>query len=451
MGWITLLPALAAILIGIWKREVILSLLVALYFSEILLAGNNPVLGFIGLLERITAVFQSESNTQILLFSILVGALLVYMNQSGGVSACVQVLTRAGFTQTPRRVGLLTAFVGIVIFIESNMSMLVAGILSRPLFDKFQMSRARLAYFVDSTCAPVSILILLNGWGAYLLGLLTEQGFAEPIAILVMSIPLNFYAIITLALVFYTAITHRVYGPLQYSETRREEDLEEEHIAPTRARYMWLPLLIMVSAVLFFLGYTGNGDLLAGSGSSAIFWGTALATLVAYILLLKDRVYSHERLITLGFEGMGKLLPVVTTVLLALALSASMGVLGTGEFVAQIVEPSLPPPFIPVLVFIVAGLISFTTGTSWGTFGIMIPIALPLAQAVELPPAFILSALLGGGVFGDHCSPISDTTLISSLAAGCDHLEHVQTQLPYALSVAGVTLLLYFVTTWLLW
>ncbi|ADJ27898.1 Na+/H+ antiporter NhaC family protein [Nitrosococcus watsonii] len=451
MGWITLLPALAAILIGIWKREVILSLLVALYLSETLLAGNNPALGFIGLLERITAVFQSQSNTQILLFSILVGALLIYMNQSGGVSACVQALTRVGFTQTPRRVGLLTAFVGVAIFIESNMSMLVAGILSRPLFDKFRMSRARLAYFVDSTCAPVSILILLNGWGAYLLGLLTEQGFSEPITILVMSIPLNFYALITLALVFYTAIVQRVYGPLRSSEKRRGEDIKEEPIAPTRVRYMLLPLLVMVSAVLFFLGYTGNGDLLAGSGSSAIFWGTALATLVAYFLLLKDRVFSHQKLITLGFEGMGKLLPVVTTVLLALALSASMGVLGTGKFVAQIVGSSLPPPLIPVLVFIAAGLISFTTGTSWGTFGIMIPIALPLAQAAELPPALILSALLGGGVFGDHCSPISDTTLISSLAAGCDHLEHIQTQLPYALSAAGVTLLLYFVTTWLLW
>ncbi|QBQ56080.1 Na+/H+ antiporter NhaC family protein [Nitrosococcus wardiae] len=450
MGWITLLPAFAAILIGIWKREVILALFVALYLSETLLAGNDPAQGFIGLLERITAVFQNESNTQVLLFSTLVGALLIYVRQSGGVAACVHLLTRVGFTRTPRRVSLLTSFVGLAIFIETNMSILTAGILSRPLFDKFQMSRARLAYFVDSTCAPVSILILLNGWGAYLLGLLTEQGFDNPITILVMSIPFNFYAIITLVLVFYTAITQRVYGPLKHSETRQDVNIEEENIAPTRARYMLLPLLVMVSAVLFFLGYTGSGDLLAGSGSSAVFWATALATLVAYALLLKDKIYSHRQLIELGFEGMGKLLPVVTTVLLALALSASMGLLGTGKFVAQIVGPSLPAPFIPVLVFITAGIISFTTGTSWGTFGIMIPIALPLAQAAELPPALVLSALLGGGVFGDHCSPISDTTIISSLAAGCDHLEHVQTQLPYALTAGAVTVVLYLVTAWLL-
>lgn len=450
MGWITLLPAFAAILIGVWKREVILALFVALFFSETLLAGNDPAQGFIGLLERITAVFQSESNTQVLLFSMLVGALLIYIQQSGGVAACVRLLTRAGFTRTPRRVSLLTSFVGLAIFIETNMSILTAGILSRALFDKFRMSRARLAYFVDSTCAPVSILILLNGWGAYLLGLLIDQGFDNPITILIMSIPFNFYAIITLVLVFYTAVAHRVYGPLKHSETRQDVNIEEESIAPTRARYMLLPLFVMVSAVLFFLGYTGNGDLLAGSGSSAVFWATALATLVAYALLLKDRVYSHRQLIELGFEGMGKLLPVVTTVLLALALSASMGLLGTGEFVAQIVGPSLPSPFIPVLVFITAGIISFTTGTSWGTFGIMIPIALPLAQAVELPPALVLSALLGGGIFGDHCSPISDTTIISSLAAGCDHLEHVQTQLPYALTAGAVTVLLYLVTAWLL-
>lgn len=450
MGWITLLPALAAILIGIWQREVILALLVALYVSETLLAGNDPGQGFIGLLDRVTAVFQSESNTQILLFSMLVGALLIYIMQSGGVAACVQWLSRAGFTRTPRRVSFMTALVGLIIFIETNLSMLTAGILSRALFDKFQMSRARLAYFVDSTCAPVSILILLNGWGAYLLGLLSEQGFDNPVTILAMSVPFNFYAILTLIIVFYTAISQRVYGPLKHSETKQDVALEEENIAPTRARYMVLPLVVMVGAVLFFLGYTGQGNLLAGSGSSAVLWATALATLAAYALLLKNGVYSHRQLIELGFEGMGKLLPVVTTVLLAFALSASMGRLGTGEFVAQLVGPSLPSPLIPVLIFITAGIISFTTGTSWGTFGIMIPLALPLAQVAELPPALLLSAILGGGVFGDHCSPISDTTLISSLAAGCDHFEHVQTQLPYALTAAAVTALLYFVTAWLL-
>jgi tetracycline resistance efflux pump len=448
MGWITLLPALAAIFIGIWKREVILALVVALYLSECLLAGYNPAQGFIGLLERITAVFQSKSNTEVLLFSMLVGALLIYMRQSGGVAACVQLLTQSGITRTPRRVGLLAAGVGLFIFIETNVSILTAGILSRGLFDKFQMSRAHLAYFVDSTCAPVSILILLNGWGAYLLGLLTDQGFANPITLLMMSIPFNFYALLTLALVFYTAFTTRIYGPLKYAQTQLDVSLEEEKIKPTKARYMLLPLLVTISAVLFFLWYTGNGRILAGSGSSAVFWATALATLVAYLLLRKDGVATHQQLIAWGFKGMGNLLPVVTTVLLALALSASLRLLGTGEFVASMVGPSLPSFFIPSLVFITAGVISFTTGTSWGTFGLMIPLALPLAQAAELPPSLVLAAILGGGVFGDHCSPISDTTIISSLAAGCDHLEHVRTQLPYALTAAAVTVLLYLLVAW---
>ncbi|MCP1727344.1 Na+/H+ antiporter NhaC [Natronospira proteinivora] len=449
MEWLSLLPPLVAIAVAVWKREVIIALLAALFVSETLLAGFNPGGGFTGMLDRATDVFSSPNSTRILLFSLLVGALLYYIQYSGGVAAVVRWLTRGGYTTNARRAGLLPTFTGFAIFIETNMSILTSGIVARGLFDRFKMSRARLAYIIDSTCAPVAILILLNGWGAYILGLLDEFDYESPVAILAATIPLNFYALITLALVLYTVITTRVHGPMKTAESRMEEITEDESIEPTRARYMLLPVGTMIGGILFFLWLTGDGSLLAGAGAQSVLWATALAVLVAYVLLRWDGVFEHKRLVDLGFQGMGKLLPVVATVLLALALGASMQGLGTGEFVAAMLGPALPVFLLAPLAFIAGGIISFTTGTSWGTYGILIPIALPLAAAMDVPPALVLAAVMGGGVFGDHCSPISDTTIISSLGAGCDHLEHVRTQLPYAL-VAGLAAVLAYTASGLL-
>ncbi|WP_406672844.1 Na+/H+ antiporter NhaC family protein [Natronospira sp.] len=438
MEWLSLLPPVVAIAVAIWKREVIVALLAALFVSETLLAGFNPGGGFTGMLDRATAVFESPNSTRILMFSLLVGALLYYIQYSGGVAAVVQWLTRGGYTNNARRAGLLPTFTGFAIFIETNMSILTSGIVARGLFDRFRMSRARLAYIIDSTCAPVAILILFNGWGAYLLGLIDEFQYENPVAVLAATIPLNFYALLTLALVFYTVLTTRVHGPLKTAESKMDENqVDSDEIQPTRARYMLLPVGTMIGGILFFLWLTGDGSLLAGAGAQSVLWATALAVAVAYVLLRWDGVFEHRRLVELGFQGMGKLLPVVATVLLALALGASMRGLGTGEFVAAMLGPALPVFLLAPLTFLAGAIISFTTGTSWGTYGILIPIALPLAAAMDVPPSLILAAVMGGGVFGDHCSPISDTTIISSLGAGCDHLEHVRTQIPYAL-VAGV-------------
>jgi Na+/H+ antiporter NhaC len=443
MQWLTILPPLLAILFAVWKREVILALLVALFCSEWLLAGFHPGLGFIATLERIVSVFDNAGSTRILMFSLLVGALLAFMRDSGGVSAFVHWVLARGWARSKRQVGLFPTLIGIVIFIESNLSILTAGILSQSLFDRFKMSRARLAYIIDATCAPISILILLNGWGAYVLGLLEGYGLPNKVATLVWTIPLNFYPLLTLLLVFYTVLSTRVHGPMVQSESKLINQADQRVIEPTSKRYMLLPLATMICGILFFMWYTGEGNLLSGSGSKAVLWSTALACLVAYALLKFHKKAGHQQLVKLGFKGMSQLLPLVTTVLLALALGASLKALGTGDFVAQLVSGHLPAWTIPPLIFVAAGVIAFTTGTSWGTFGILIPIGLPLAASFGLPPALVLAAILGGGVFGDHCSPISDTTIVASLASGCDHLEHVKTQMPYALAAGVATVLIY--------
>ncbi|MCW9707473.1 Na+/H+ antiporter NhaC family protein [Fodinibius salsisoli] len=441
--WIVILPPIAAIAIALWRKEVILSLLVALFLSEWIIASLHPGLAFTQLLERIVSVFESSSNTSVLLFSLMVGILIEYIKDSGGVSAVVRHLSQIGLTRTPKQVGLLTSITGLLIFIETNLSILTAGILSRGLFDKFKMSRERLAYIVDSTCAPVAVLILLNGWGAYLLGLIGNYEIESPVSVLASTIPLNFYAILSLGMVFYTVLSGKVYGPMRKQETYDTETDLEDTESPTKARYMLIPLSIMTGGILFFLWLTGDGNIMQGEGATSVLWATSLAIAVGYLLLRIDKVYTHKELVDLSFKGMGNLLPLVTIVLLSIALGLSLRALGTGTYIATLIGDYLPQFLIIPLIFLASGAIAFTTGTSWGTFAIMIPIGIPLALDLSLSTPLLLSSIIGGGVFGDHCSPISDTTLMSSLAAGCDHLDHVKTQLPYALVTGGITFLIY--------
>lgn len=468
MEWLSVLPPLVAIIIVVWKKEVIMALLASVFTSELLLATQQDNIAiyqaFIGFIERIISVVSSAGNARILIFSLLIGALLSYVRNSGGVTALVEKLVNKGIAKSKRQVGSLTMFTGMIIFIESNLSVLTAGILSRDLFDKFKMSRARLAYIIDSTSAPVCILILLNGWGAYILALLNNYELGQSsVSVLWGTIGFNFYAIIALLLVFYTVVFDKVHGPLKQTEidlhkvehTNISSDssgksVETDHtndamVAPTKARFMLVPLLSMIFAMFFFMYQTGDGDITQGSGSKSVLYATCFALVIAYFLLLFSKRFTHEKLVKLGFSGIGELLPLVTIVLLSLTLGESLKELGTGIFIAGVVGEYLPLVFVVPMLFLAGAVISFSTGTSWGTFAILIPIGVPLIQTLGLPPSFVIAAILGGGIFGDHCSPISDTTAVSAIASGCDLLEHVKTQLPYALFGGALTLAAYFI------
>jgi len=496
MEWLSVLPPVVAIIIVIWKKEVILALLAAVFTSELLLASqhnsNAIFYAFIGFVERIISVVSTAGNARILIFSLLIGALLAYVRDSGGVTATVEKLVNKGIAKSKRQVSALTMFTGMVIFIESNLSVLTAGILSRDLFDKFNMSRARLAYIIDSTSAPVCILVLLNGWGAYVLALLNNYELEQSsVSILWGSVAFNFYAIIALLMVIYTVVTDRVHGPLktvelalndaqtnqaenaefishsslqtsvkQYSakqaivsqhavpqETLSPTILEEAMVPATKIRFMLVPLLSMIIGMFYFMYWSGNGDITQGDGSKSVLYATCLAVAVSYFLLRFSKRFEHQELVEIGFKGIAELLPLVTIVLLSLTLGASLKELGTGYFIAGIVGEYLPLIFVVPMLFIAGAVISFSTGTSWGTFAILIPIGVPLIQALGLPPSLVIAAILGGGIFGDHCSPISDTTCVSAIASGCDLLEHVKTQMPYALFGGVLTLLGYIIVS----
>lgn len=442
---ITLLPPILAIAIALWKREVILALMVSLFSAELILLNGNVFSAFTAVMERIVAVFSDAGNTRVLMFSLLIGALIALVRDSGGVSALVVWLEKKGWADSARKSSWLCIVVSVVLFIESTLSIFTSALVSIGLFDKYKMSRARLAYFIDSTCPPVKTLLPLNAWGALLLGLLAPFALPNSAETLVRSIPLNFYSWITLAFVAYTAYSGRVFGSMQESESRVAAQ-PGSLVSATKKRFFVLPMFTLVAGMIAIMWLTGNGNILDGNSSKAVLWSVMLAILVAYILLRSHRIRKHAELVKISFQGMADLLTMVTLVLLAIALGAALKELGTAQVITSIVGDFLPVWLVAPMIFISGCFISFATGTSWGTFAIMMPIAMPFAFAFDMPPEFVLSAVIGGGVFGDHCSGISDTAILSSLASGCDHYEHVNTQLPYALVAAGLSIGLYIIT-----
>ncbi|MGD2122074.1 MAG: Na+/H+ antiporter NhaC family protein [Gemmatimonadota bacterium] len=448
--WISLLPPLLAITLAIASRQVYLSLAGGIWLGYSILEGWNPVLGLARAIDGSVAVLSDSGDAKVILFTLVIGALIATVESSGGVRGFVQYLETRHWVDSARKAQFLAWLVGVIIFIESNITVLVAGSVARPLFDRFKSSREKLAYLIDSTSAPICILIPLNAWGAYNLGILSSLGVENPLGLFLNSIVFNFYAMAAVLLALATVIWGLDLGPMKKAEERtrsgqllwpRAQPMIDEGILspdpnekiPPRAVNMVLPIVVMVVMMPVSLLLTGNGNLMDGSGSTSVLWAVLSGLAVAWVMLLFQKGASVDELTRTGLRGAGGLVPLALILLLALALGDVAVELGTGRYVARVTEGILPPMAFLPLVFLVSAGIAFSIGSSWGTFAIMLPIAVPAAEVMGFPLAPFVAASLAGGIFGDHSSPISDTTIISSMAAATDHIDHVRTQLPYAL------------------
>lgn len=464
-SWISILPPLLAIGLAIATRQVFLSLAGGIWLGWTILRGWNPLAGLGDAIESAVGVLGGAGDARVIMFTLVMGALIATISASGGVAGFVRMLERNRWVTNARRAQLLAWLTGVVIFIESNITVLVAGSVSRPLFDRYRSSREKLAYLIDSTSAPICILIPLNAWGAYNLGILggEEVGLENPLGVFLQSIPFNFYAFAAVALALSVVLFRLNWGPMKAAEERaaRGEVLRpgatpmmdenvlggsDEPPVPPRAINMIAPIAVLVVLMPLGLWITGDGDLTAGSGSTAVLWASLGSLASSWIMLAVQRAYSVDDLVRIALRGAGGLVPLALILLLALALGDVAGELGTGAYVASVTEGVLPPVAFLPLVFLVSSAIAFSIGSSWGTFAIMIPIAVPAAILLDLPPAPFLAAALSGGIFGDHCSPVSDTTIISSMAAATDHVDHVRTQLPYALAGGAIAAVCFAVT-----
>lgn len=440
---LTLLPPIIAISIAIWRKNALLALLAGLLLCHLMIENWQPINGTLASLHQLIGVFGSIGNVYIISFSLLIGALVKLMNESGAVNGFIAHLSELNLVKSRRQASLLPTIIGTSIFTDTNLSMFTAGMASQKLFDKHNLSRARLAYLLDSTCAPVSILFLINGWGAYILGLLSDFNFDDPVGILIGTVGYNFYALIAVALAYYTAYTGKVYGPMKVAESRVNSSTEHEieQIAP--ARVMWVPLLSLLAITLGFLWITGEGDIRRGSGSFSVFWAITISIFMLTGMIFYYKLMSSKQIIHAFITGLKYMIPPVSILVVSFAFGDAIKLLGTGVYVSQLMNVEVPLFLMAPILFIAAALMAFATGTSWGTWAILVPIAMPIAIETGLPLHFILASVLGGGIFGDHASPISDTTIVASIASGCDHFEHVKTQLPYALFGAIISLVLY--------
>ena len=454
-GFVSILPPLLAIGLAIYTRQVFLSLAAGIWLGHTIVAGWNPAAGAASAIEGAIATLGDAGNARVIVFTFLIGALIATVEANGGMRGFVRWVEEARWVTNARRAQIMAWLVGLVIFIESNLTILVAGSVSRPLFDRFRISREKLAYIVDSTSAPVCILIPFNAWGALVLGILAEQQVANPLGVFLVAIPLNLYAVAALVLAGFTAIRGWDLGPMKKAEARtREGRLQWDHavaladpeeIAPPpaegvelRPRNMLIPIAAMVVSMPVFMWITGGGSIAEGSGSTSVLWAVLVGVGLAWLLSLGQRSLNLEGLSRVGLKGAGALTGMAVVLWLALTLGQVTRDLGTGAYVAGAVGDTIPLMALIPLVFIVTSGIAFATGSSWGTFAIMLAVAIPLANALGLPPAPFVAAVLSGGIFGDHCSPISDTTIIASLASATDHIEHVRTQIPYAVIAGGV-------------
>lgn len=464
MEWIVLLPPVVAIGLALWTRQVYLSLLAGLWLGAAILAGG-PVAGLAELAAQIVGVFQSVSNTRVVVFCVLVGGLIALVQASGGVQGFIAWAGRRGWGTTRRSAELLAWGVGVCIFVESSITSLTVGAVSRPLFDKLRLPREKLAYYCDATSAPVCMMIPLNGWGAYVLGLLGAQGLADrAVPLLAQSLLYNFFALFAIAFALGLALTGWSFGPMRRAERRAAETgavlregaqpmiadeiagLEPVEGAPEQARDLLVPLAVMVGMIFLGLYVTGEGDLMAGSGSTAVLWAVGTAIGAAALLYALPRPLAGGRPVLslsdstdLVLRGASGLVSVTVLIVFAFALGQISSELEMGAYLTQLIGGGAAW-WLPAAVFVVGGVVSFTLGSSWTAFAIMVPIALPLAEGLGAPLPLALGAVLSGGIYGDHASPLSDTSIISSMSAACDHVDHVNTQLPYTLLVAGVAL-----------
>lgn len=454
VGWVSILPPVLAIVLALWTKQVILSLFAGIWIGFTVLHGFNPLVGVTAGLEGVVNVFSDPGDTRVLIFTLIIGALIATIEHSGGVRGFVHFLETRRWVHNGLRAQMLAWLTGIVIFIESNITLLVAGAVSRPLFDRYKVSREKLAYIIDATSAPVCVMIPLNAWGAVIIGLVASTGIEDPLGTFISAIPYNLYAIFAIVLSAVVIWKNLDIGPMKKAEQRTRDglllwpgatplvDVSAEEVAATdsdipSAAFMAVPILAMILMMPLGLYITGDGSLKDGSGSISILWAVSFALLTSWIMILARGKSTINELMRIFMKGAGALLPISTILLLALALGDVAMLLGTGNYVAGVVGDNIPVVWLAPLIFVTSAFIAFSVGSSWGTFAIMIPIAIPIATTLELSVPLFLGAAISGAIFGDHASPISDTTVVASMASATDHIDHVRTQLPYALLAAA--------------
>lgn len=469
-----LMPPVIAIILALVTKEVYSSLFVGIVSAGLLVAEFKPVATLNTVLnDGFISSLADSWNVGILIFLVLLGIIVALINKAGGSAAFgnwakKHIKTRVGAQ-------LATFVLGVLIFVDDYFNCLTVGSVMRPVTDSHKISRAKLSYLIDATAAPICMIAPISSWAAAVSGVVEGQNGLE---LFIKAIPYNFYSLLTIFMIIAISLMKFDYGPMKKHEANAllgdlHSDANvisetEEIVDDGKKRSVWdlvFPVVILVASCVAGMLYSGGFftdgvsfvDAFAGCDASvALSWGAIIALVVTIIYLLVRRVITFKDAMECVPNGFIAMVPPILILTFAWTLSGLTGMLGADVYVAGLMEGAAAglTNLLPAIIFLVAVVLAFSTGTSWGTFGILIPIVVSVFSASSTLLTIGISACLAGAVCGDHCSPISDTTIMSSAGAKCNHINHVSTQLPYALTVAAVSFVAYvvagFVQNWLI-
>ena len=473
-GFLSLIPPLLTIVLALVTKNVFISLFVGIMTGSLVLNAFAPIVSFNAGLNAIVGS-MSGSNVIVIASCLIVGAVIHLMERAGGIQGFVNVVVKKmGLIKSKRGANLFTGILGLAVFTSGSLSCMVTGAVSRPVNDALKVPHEKSAFIVHATSTPWCVLFPFSGWLASLLGYVMQSGHvseADSMGVLFTSIGLNFYCILAIAMVFVLAILQKDIGPMAKAEKRAAEqglldepghgtaatDFEEGSVKP-RACNLLVPIGVLIVTIFTVMGVTGyNGTVAAGeavtlhnilsnsSSMTALLWAVVLALLTILIMTVCQKVFTLDQAISEMFKGMGHMLSIAFILLLGFTMGSVVKSLDTGSYLSYLFQKLLSPALLPALTFLIAMLISFATGTSMGTMAIMASISVPMAATMDVSIPLVVGAMFGGSIFGDHCSPISDTTIMTCSTTGCDIIDHVKTQMPYCISIAAVSFVLYVV------
>ena len=460
-GFLSLVPPLLTIVLALVTKNVFLSLFIGIMTGSFVLNGFAPLASINAGLYSIVGS-MSQGNTIIIASCLIVGAVIHLMEKSGGIDGFVNVVVKnKGLIKSKRGANLFTWVLGLAIFTSGSLSCMVTGAVSRPVNDALKVPHEKSAFLVHTTSTPWCVLFPFSGWLASMAGYLVSGGVseAESVSMLFSSLPFNFYCIMAIVLTFLVSVLQKDVGPMVAAEKRAAEtgllddarhaakaevEVQTSGVKP-RACNLLAPIGVLIVVMFATLLITGNGNIMNGAGMQALLWSVVASLLTIIIMTVAQKVFTMDQAISEMFKGMSHMLPIAFILLFGFTMGTVVKSLDTGSYLSSLFQQFLTPALLPALTFLIAVLLSFATGTSMGTMAIMAVLALPMAFDMGISIPLVAGAMFGGSIFGDHASPISDTTIMTCATTGCDIIDHVKTQFPYCAGMAVISFVMYII------